>query len=310
MESPDSGSLHSLRELNRQRVVDAFREHGALSRADAARFTGLSRSTVSSIVSDLMEAGLVSEQQDADRRRPRRPGRAAARVCSPSTALRASPSASTSAIPTSASPSPTCPTRCLAEAGRELDVDQSAEDGIDAAAALVGEVLDEAGVDRDRVLGVGMGLPGPINAATGAVGSSSILPGWAGVDGATEMTKRLGLAVQVENDANLGALGEFVWGAGQAALRARLHQAFVRRRRRPPAAGSPVSRRRRDRGRDRAHPCPPRRRDLPVRHPWLPRDSRVGALHRAAARRQPRRGGFEPAPARAHRGGRPCGQAR
>jgi predicted NBD/HSP70 family sugar kinase len=60
-----------------------------------------------------------------------------------------------------------------------------------------------------------MGLPGPINAATGAVGSSSILPGWVGVDGAAELSKKLGLGVQVENDANLGALGEFVWGAGQ-----------------------------------------------------------------------------------------------
>jgi glucokinase-like ROK family protein len=103
----------------------------------------------------------------------------------------------------------------LAESRRELDVDHSAEQGLDAAAELVEEVLREAKVSRNGVLGVGMGLPGPINRATGQVGSSSILPGWVGVDAAAEMERRLRLPVRVENDANLGALGEYVWGSGK-----------------------------------------------------------------------------------------------
>jgi glucokinase-like ROK family protein len=103
----------------------------------------------------------------------------------------------------------------LGESGRELDVDHSAEEGLDAAAELVDRVLKEAKVDRNGVLGVGMGLPGPINRATGQVGSSSILPGWVGVDAAEEMGRRLGLPVHVENDANLGALAEYVWGSGK-----------------------------------------------------------------------------------------------
>jgi glucokinase-like ROK family protein len=103
----------------------------------------------------------------------------------------------------------------LAESRRELDVDHSAEEGLDAAAELVEEVLREAKVSRNGVLGVGMGLPGPINRATGQVGSSSILPGWVGVDAAAEMERRLRLPVHVENDANLGALGEYVWGSGK-----------------------------------------------------------------------------------------------
>jgi glucokinase-like ROK family protein len=103
----------------------------------------------------------------------------------------------------------------LAESGRELDVDHSADQGLDAAAELVEEVLGEAKVDRKAVIGVGMGLPGPINRATGKVGSSSILPGWVGLDAAQEMGRRLGLPVHVENDANLGALAEYVWGSGK-----------------------------------------------------------------------------------------------
>jgi predicted NBD/HSP70 family sugar kinase len=45
------------------------------------------------------------------------------------------------------------------------------------------------------------------------VGSSSILPGWVGVRAAEELESRLGLAVSVDNDANLGALAELHWGA-------------------------------------------------------------------------------------------------
>ncbi len=76
-------------------------------------------------------------------------------------------------------------------------------------------MLAEAGVDRGRVIGAVMGLPAPIDRATGAVQDSSILPGWVGVDAAAEASARLGLPVEVENDANLGALAELVWGAGE-----------------------------------------------------------------------------------------------
>ena len=65
MESADSGSLRSLRELNRGRVIDVLRGRGTASRAEIARATGLSRSTVSSIVSDLLETGIVAEQEDS-----------------------------------------------------------------------------------------------------------------------------------------------------------------------------------------------------------------------------------------------------
>jgi predicted NBD/HSP70 family sugar kinase len=58
-----------------------------------------------------------------------------------------------------------------------------------------------------------MGLPGPVH-RRGTLGSETILPGWAGVSAAGEMSARLGLPVQVENDANLGALAEYRFGAG------------------------------------------------------------------------------------------------
>jgi glucokinase-like ROK family protein len=210
----ESGSLRSLRELNRGRVIDVLRERGTASRAEIARATGLSRSTVSTIVSSLIEAGLVTEQAEATGvphgahgGRPPvllsldKSAGVAVGIDFGHTHLRVAVSDLSHDV--------------LAEDGRDLDVDHSASEGLDAASKLIDRVLKRARVQRKRVLGVGMGLPGPIDRTTGTVGSSAILPGWVGVDAAAEMSKRLRIPVHVENDANLGALAEFVWGSGK-----------------------------------------------------------------------------------------------
>ena len=54
--------MASVREANEERVIDAMRVRGVASRAELARVTGLSRSTVSTIVSDLLDAGLAGER--------------------------------------------------------------------------------------------------------------------------------------------------------------------------------------------------------------------------------------------------------
>jgi predicted NBD/HSP70 family sugar kinase len=91
--------------------------------------------------------------------------------------------------------------------------DYDARAGMDGAVKLVDEALTRSGTEPDRVLGVGLGLPGPIHRSTGTVGSSAILPGWTDVRIAEVMSERLALPVHVDNDANLGALAELHWGA-------------------------------------------------------------------------------------------------
>ena len=60
-----------------------------------------------------------------------------------------------------------------------------------------------------------MGLAAPINRATGEIAAEGILPGWHGIRPAAEMQARLGVPVELENDANVGALGEKVFGAAR-----------------------------------------------------------------------------------------------
>jgi len=207
-----SGSLASLREGNRRLVIEALRERGVASRAELARATELSRSTISTIVGALIEAGLAVERdgQPDGEAHAGRPGVMVALDPSAGLALgidfghrhlRVAVSDLSHSV--------------LAERWRELDVDHSASEGLEYAGQFVDEVLEEAKVDRSRVVGAVMGLPAPINHVTGTVQDSSILPGWVGIDAVAEATARLNLPVAVENDANLGALAELMWGAAK-----------------------------------------------------------------------------------------------
>jgi predicted NBD/HSP70 family sugar kinase len=207
-----AGSLAALRKGNRKVVIDALSERGVASRAELARATGLSRSTVSTIVTDLLDAGLADERdgpQDGEVHTGRPPvmvslNRSAGVALGLDFGhrhLRVAVSDLSHAV--------------LAEAWCELDVDHSSEEGLDRAVEFVDRVLAEASADRDHVVGTSMGLPGPIDRGSGCVQDSSILPGWVGVDAAEEASRRLGLPVEVENDANLGALAEYTWGAAK-----------------------------------------------------------------------------------------------
>ena len=103
----------------------------------------------------------------------------------------------------------------LAERVAELPDGHGVDDGLEAADALLDEALAEAGVGRSTLLAVGIGLPAPVDARSGAVGEPGILPGWVGVDAAGRAAERLGVPVAVDNDALLGTLAEQAWGALQ-----------------------------------------------------------------------------------------------
>ncbi|WP_419998554.1 ROK family transcriptional regulator [Streptomyces boninensis] len=207
METP--GSQSSLHRANLERVVRAVRLAGSLTQAEIARSTGLSAATVSNIVRELQESGTVSVT-------PTSAGGRRARAVSLSgdagivigvdfghTHLRV-------AVGNLAH-------QVLAEESEPIDVDASAAEGLDRAEDLVKRLLADTGAPAEKTVGVGLGVPGPIDVETGALGSTAILPGWAGTNPREDLADRLGVPVYVDNDANLGALGELVWGAGRGA---------------------------------------------------------------------------------------------
>ena len=202
------------RAANRTAVLDALIRSGPLSRADVARVTGLSRSTVSAIVRELMHEELVQERADTSETDPaaRRNGRPPSLLSftgAPGVLVGVDVGhrhVRVAVADLAATP--------LAEQYLSIDVDHEATAVLDRTAQMVHECLAEADVSPDRVLGVGMGVPGPIDPRTGTI-VSPILPGWVGRIPAQELSRRIGLEVRADNDANLGALGELQHGAAR-----------------------------------------------------------------------------------------------
>jgi glucokinase len=63
--------------------------------------------------------------------------------------------------------------------------------------------------------GIGIGAPGPMDPTTGVVYNPPNLPGWDEIPVGPRLAETLGVPVYVENDVNLGTLGEYALGAGQ-----------------------------------------------------------------------------------------------
>jgi predicted NBD/HSP70 family sugar kinase len=210
-------SLKSLRDLNRLRIVDTLRTQVTASRADIVTQTGLSRSTVSTLVGDLIDAGVLVEQAD--------PSWQSGQQGRPPVLLSLNPSAGAAVgvdfdhdkIRVAVSD---LSREVLAESVIACDVDHDAIRALDIAADEVRRLLEQAGRPLDAVVGVGMALAGPVDHDRGVLHFSTILPGWLGVDAAAELERRLGVPVRIDNDANLGALAEVTLGAGRQARNA------------------------------------------------------------------------------------------
>ena len=80
-------------------------------------------------------------------------------------------------------------------------------------AASIKEKMEEKAVDKDAVIGVGVGAPGPIDAAGTVYGAVNL--GWGTFSISDTLSGLLGMTVKAGNDANVAALGEMWKGGGQ-----------------------------------------------------------------------------------------------
>ncbi|GAA1921449.1 ROK family transcriptional regulator [Nocardioides hwasunensis] len=204
------GSLEDLRRANRRLILAHLVSDGPRSRAELSRATGLSATTVSSLVNEMLETGQIRE---TDRGRPHKGGSGRPPVL----VELATPPGGVVGVDVGhghvrvAAAGPTGDV--LAEDVRRFDVDAEGPAALDVAAAMVRETLVGAGLDPDDVHGVGMCVAAPIDREDGVM--RTILPRWRGVNPARELEQRLHAPVIVDNDANLGGLAEVRHGAAR-----------------------------------------------------------------------------------------------
>ena len=187
-------------------VLDLVRRGEARTRPEVVRASGLGRSAVASRVARLLELGLLDERGTAPSSGGRAPRELALRrgagvvLIAPLGASRLMVGVTDLAG------------TLLASAEEAADI----ADGPDVVLARVNELFAEllAGLDHGHghppVWGVGVGLPGPVEFASGRPNRPPIMPGWHDADVRARLSERWDAPTWADNDVNLMALGELV----------------------------------------------------------------------------------------------------
>lgn len=199
----------STKELNRRLIFTQIRHHAGHSRSDIVSATGLSKAAVSSIVAELIEAGLVEEtgSQSTSLGRPRI---TLSPIPHAGLALGAElTDHECRVILTDLQATP------LVHVVRPLSSpDLSVETLLDLLEACVAEATD--GVDTAKILGMGVTIPAVVDPASGTVLLSVLLP-WRNVALAAALEERFAFPVAVFSRGSAATWGERWYGAGQHA---------------------------------------------------------------------------------------------
>jgi predicted NBD/HSP70 family sugar kinase len=207
-----AGSPVNLRDEGRVRVLRALQETRRSSRPELISRTGLSRATVATVVGDLIACGVVEEGGDINdgSRRAGRPAQSLSIVASAAYAAALDIGHSHVRVALCDASG-----RSVWERATAVDVDHTPIQTLDLAAGLVEEALRSEEIPRERVLGLGVGIACPVGKRNDTLYAEGIMADWVGVRPAHELFARTGLVAQLVNDANAGALAEWLYGAAR-----------------------------------------------------------------------------------------------
>ncbi len=208
--SPSTVKSHNL-----STVLLALLRHEHISRVRLAEMTGLSTTTITNLVNEFLEQGVVVEEGTEKPGRRRRVGR-------PRTLLRLVPDARCAVgihIGVGSVRVGVADLRAHLLSRRSLahPLERTPEEVLTEVVALVNEAITQSGVNPEDVVGVGVGASGLVNPQTGV---NVVAPnlGWRDVPMRDWFTEHLGLPVCVDNNVRAMALGEALFGAGQNVL--------------------------------------------------------------------------------------------
>jgi predicted NBD/HSP70 family sugar kinase len=191
---------NTIRGINKQIVLNYVRDRAPISRAEIARETALQRSTVSAIVDDLQDAGLIEEIGTGDSTGGRKPTLLRIRTGVPA------------AVGVDVTPGRT--TVAAADLSGQIIKRETFATSADAkrmTEKIVAKVSKFIELYGEYDLEVGISVPGIADQATGNVVFIPYFQ-WTNWDISRQITERTGLSVIVDNDANAVALAELWFG--------------------------------------------------------------------------------------------------
>jgi predicted NBD/HSP70 family sugar kinase len=201
------GNRDLIRAINRSIILNTIKTHGVIGRADVARLTGLSPATVTGITADLIEEGLVFEKEPGDSSGGRRQmllainpqgGYVVGIKVMEDHALGALTDLEAGVLEKLSQP-------LIASSPEALQ---------DALYHLVQKLLEHAGIPASRLMGIGIGMAGIIDAERGILRQSPFF-GWRNVPLRDMLQARFNLPVYIDNDVNTLTFAEKWFGAGQ-----------------------------------------------------------------------------------------------
>ena len=199
------GTTEGLRQVNLSTTLGILYRSGPASRAVLSKRTGRNRSTIASLVTDLVELGLVTEHEPDAQRQVGRP--------SPVVGIRQQ------VVAIAVNPEIDALTLGLVGLdGRVRRVIRHEYDRIPTAAEVIGITADLIAGLRELdglvVAGMGVAVPGQVRTRDGLVRNAPHL-GWHDEPLGGPLADATGYPVQVANDAALGALAEHEFGTGR-----------------------------------------------------------------------------------------------
>ena len=190
-----------LKDLNERTVLETIRAAAPISRAEISRQAGISKPTVSVALQSLVDVGLV-RSTEPDGEGPRygatffEPVAEAAGVLGLDVGARFLRGG-------------VCDLSGEVRAREDMELaGADASVVFEAAAELAGRLVEASGVPAERVQAAVVGVPGVVNGDTGRISLADNIHGLDGLEVGAELRTRLEMAVDVENDVNLAALGE------------------------------------------------------------------------------------------------------
>ena len=208
---PHTGATSAtVRELNLRTVWGVIGASAPISRAEISRATGISKPTVSAVLEDLLQIGLVAETADASRGftygavffKPRPEAAYAVAFDVGALHLRGALAGLDGAE----------------VVRRDADVDGLDAPGMVAASVtLAAELAAAAGVAPESVRHAVIGVPGVVDRHDGRVWQAANVAGMEGFPARERFGAALGMPVTVENDIHLAAHGEYARGSGGTA---------------------------------------------------------------------------------------------